>query len=123
MRSKVDKIVPSSSDPNKASAVVVVEESGERVTLEADAVIMGVGVAPATEYLKQSKGFEQVVDKTGAVTVDELLRVKGVENVFAIGDIALYPQPGTGELRRIEHWNVCYHTRFQSYIRVDVTFS
>jgi hypothetical protein len=23
-----------------------------------------------------------------------------------IGDIAMYPQPGTGEMRRIEHWNV-----------------
>lgn len=47
---------------------------------------MGVGVAPATEYLKNSKGFEQVVDKIGAVQVDEYLKVKGLSDVYAIGE-------------------------------------
>jgi len=105
MQSKVGKIVPSQTDPSKAGAVVVTHPSGENVTLKADVVLMGVGVAPATEYLKASEGFN--VDKSGAITVDEYLRVKGLDgSVYAIGDIALYPQPGTGELRRIEHWNV-----------------
>ncbi|RPD61014.1 hypothetical protein L226DRAFT_534661 [Lentinus tigrinus ALCF2SS1-7] len=106
MESKVDKIIPSESDPSVASAVVVTLSSGQNITLQADVVVMGVGVAPATEFLKSSKGFENVVDKSGAVHVDEYLKVKGLENVYAIGDIAMYPQPGTGELRRIEHWNV-----------------
>ncbi|KAH9902894.1 hypothetical protein C8Q73DRAFT_635454 [Cubamyces lactineus] len=106
MQSKVEKIIPSESDPSQAGAVVVTSSTGQRTTLPADVVVMGVGVAPATEYLKSSKGFEQVVDKGGAVHVDEYLRVKGIDNVYAIGDIAMYPQPGTGELRRIEHWNV-----------------
>ncbi|KAI0784481.1 hypothetical protein C8Q75DRAFT_779093 [Abortiporus biennis] len=108
MQSKVKGIKPSQSSPSKAGSVTITLPSGEDLTLEADAVIMGVGMAPATEFLKKSKGFENVVDRTGAVTVDEFLRVKGLEdkNVFAVGDIALYPQPGTGELRRIEHWNV-----------------
>ncbi|KAH8100761.1 hypothetical protein BXZ70DRAFT_935724 [Cristinia sonorae] len=106
MLTKVKEIVPSSSDSSKAGSVVITDSEGKDITLEADAVIMGVGVAPATEYIKSSHGFENLVDKTGAITVDEFLRVKGLDNVFAIGDIALYPQPGTGELRRIEHWNV-----------------
>ncbi|KAI0775025.1 hypothetical protein BD413DRAFT_471840 [Trametes elegans] len=105
-QSTVDKIIPSEADPSRAGAVVVKSSNGQTITLPADAVVMGVGVAPATEYLKDSKGFEQVVDKSGAVQVDEYLRVKGLDNVYAIGDIALYPQPGTGESRRIEHWNV-----------------
>ena len=107
MNAQVSKIIPSSSDPSKAEAVVIKSSSGEH-TLPADAVIMGVGVAPATEFLKsgQSTGFENALDKSGAVLVDEYLRVKGLEGVYAIGDIAMYPQPGTGELRRIEHWNV-----------------
>lgn len=104
--SSVSKLVPSSSNPSAVGAVVVKSSSGQEITLEADVVVMGVGVAPATEFLKSSKGFEGAVDKSGAVTVDEFLRVKGLEGVYAIGDIALYPQPGTGELRRIEHWNV-----------------
>ncbi|KAI0636226.1 hypothetical protein C8Q77DRAFT_1102224 [Trametes polyzona] len=105
-QSKVEKIVASESDPSQAGAVIVTSSSGQSTTLPADVVVMGVGVAPATEYLKSSKGFEQVVDKSGAVHVDEFLRVKSLDNVYAIGDIALYPQPGTGEGRRIEHWNV-----------------
>ncbi|KAI0349718.1 hypothetical protein OH77DRAFT_1431756 [Trametes cingulata] len=106
MESKVEKIVPSESDPSLAGAVVVTSSTGQTTTLPADVVVMGVGVAPATEYLKSSKGFEQVVDKSGAVHVDEYLRVKGFNDIYAIGDIAMYPQPGTGEPRRIEHWNV-----------------
>ncbi|KAI0648919.1 hypothetical protein C8Q79DRAFT_903656 [Trametes meyenii] len=105
-QSKVDKIIASESDPSLAGSVVVTSSSGQSTTLPADVVVMGVGVAPATEYLRNSKGFEQVVDRTGAVQVDEYLRVKGLENVYAVGDIALYPQPGTSESRRIEHWNV-----------------
>lgn len=84
-QSKVEKIVTSESDSSLAGAVVITSSSGETVTLPADVVVMGVGAAPATEFLRSSKGFEQVVDRTGAVSVDELLRVKGIDNVFAIG--------------------------------------
>lgn len=107
MNAQASKIIASSADPSKAEAVVFKSSAGEH-TLPTDAVIMGVGVAPATDFLKggQSKGFENALDKSGGVLVDEYLRVKGLEGVYAIGDIAMYPQPGTGELRRIEHWNV-----------------
>lgn len=80
MQTKVEKIISSKSDPTKAAGVVV-----NGTTLEADVVIMGVGVAPATEYLKSSPGFD--LDSTGAVTVDEFLRVKGLDNVYAIGTL------------------------------------
>lgn len=86
MQTKVNKIVASPTDPSRASAVIITTSSGEDVTLPADFVIMGVGVAPATQFLKASKGFEQVVDKTGAVSVDEYLKVKGLEDVYAIGE-------------------------------------
>ena len=86
MNSKVSKIIASETNPFQASAVVVESSSGEQKTLPADAVIMGVGVAPATEYLKNSKGFENALDKSGAVLVDEYLKVKGVDGVYAIGE-------------------------------------
>lgn len=65
---------------------------------------MGVGVRPATDYLKES-GW--TLEKDGGVKVDQYLRVIGkeAENVWAIGDIAAWPQPG-GEWKRVEHWNV-----------------
>lgn len=107
MQSSVSKLVPSTSSPSNVGTVVVKGPDGQETELPADAVIMGVGVAPATEYLKNSDIVKDLVDKSGAITVDEFLRVKGLDgSVYAIGDIALYPQPGTGELRRIEHWNV-----------------
>ncbi|OJA09005.1 hypothetical protein AZE42_11543 [Rhizopogon vesiculosus] len=98
MKSQVEKIIPSDSNSSLAVGVVV---NGQ--TLPADFVVMGVGVTPATEFLKQS-GFQ--LEKDGGVKVDEYLKVQGHDNVYAIGDIAWYPQQRTGESRRIEHWNV-----------------
>ncbi|KAH7912323.1 hypothetical protein BJ138DRAFT_1134802 [Hygrophoropsis aurantiaca] len=98
MQSNVEKIIASDNDSKLASGVAV---NGE--VIPADFVVMGVGVMPATDFLKQS-GFE--LEDDGGIKVDQFLRVKGHEDVYAVGDIAWYPQPKTGESRRIEHWNV-----------------
>src|SRR5579863_1771144 len=87
-------------DPDEA--LTKVELSNGEV-LSADLVVMGVGVRPATDYLKAS-GWE--LERDGSVKVDELLHVPGHANVYAIGDIATYPQLPAGTYRRIEHWNV-----------------
>lgn len=71
--------------------------------IPADVIIMGTGVGPETGFLKDS-GSQ--LEKDGGVTVDDKLRVKGLDNVFAIGDIAHYPQHPNGNVRRVEHWNV-----------------
>lgn len=80
MLSKVEKIVASETNPKIAASVVV-----NGITLPADFVIMGVGVAPATQYLKGS-GVE--LERDGGIRVDKYLRVKSgkdTKNVFAIG--------------------------------------
>lgn len=80
MSSKVEKIVASEENPNLAAGVVVND-----TTLPADFVIMGVGVAPATEFLKGS-GLE--LERDGGVKVDKFLKVtsgKNTSNVYAIG--------------------------------------
>jgi len=102
MQSKIAKLSSSSKD---VSSVTFTDASGKDQTLEVDAVIMGTGVAPATDFLKSSN-FQ--LEKDGGVIVNELLQVKGFEDagVYAIGDIAHYPQAPTGDLRRVEHWNV-----------------
>ncbi|KAG6854380.1 hypothetical protein C0991_007371 [Blastosporella zonata] len=100
MQSKVDKIIPREDDPNLAGGVVV-----NGATIPADFVVMGVGVAPATEFVKGS-GIE--LERDGGIKVDKYLRVQSgpdQENVYAVGDIALFPQV-TGNYFRIEHWNV-----------------
>ncbi|KAJ7650683.1 hypothetical protein FB45DRAFT_888492 [Roridomyces roridus] len=98
MSTKVEKIVPQEGNENLAGGVIV---NGE--TLPCDFVVMGVGVAPATEFLKESG---VVLERDGGIKVDEYLKVPGQTDVYAVGDIAHYPQAETGEFRRIEHWNV-----------------
>jgi hypothetical protein len=93
LEAQVDKLVPSEADPAAVGGVVV---GGH--TIAADVVVMGVGVSPATEFLKAS-GLP--LEDDGGVVVDELLRVKGQQDVFAIGDIATFPQVmGASRVRR-----------------------
>ncbi|KAK7973071.1 hypothetical protein PG996_007299 [Apiospora saccharicola] len=99
----VDKAEPSSSDPSKVGAVVL--KDGTK--LEADLVVLGIGVSPATEYLRENKvvGLEE----DGSLKTDEQYSVVGLKDVFAIGDIASFPYKGPGgegKYVRIEHWNV-----------------
>ena len=77
----------------KVEAVVL--ENGER--LEADLVVVGVGVKPATDFLR-GVGLSD----DGGVIVDEHLRA--ADGLYAAGDIANFPSALTGERQRIEHW-------------------
>ncbi|HYY96902.1 MAG TPA: FAD-dependent oxidoreductase [Pyrinomonadaceae bacterium] len=73
----------------------VVLDSGERV--EADLVVVGVGVRPATDFLRGVNLHED-----GGVIVDEYMCA--ANGVYAAGDIACFRSPLTGERQRIEHW-------------------
>ncbi|KAI9656557.1 MAG: hypothetical protein M1821_004764 [Bathelium mastoideum] len=102
MGASVDKASPSKSDSSKVGAVHLKDGT----TLDAEIVIEGVGVGPATEFLKDS-GIQ--LEKDGSIKVDETFAVPGHDGVFAIGDIATYPYHGpggNGTPIRIEHWNV-----------------
>ena len=70
--------------------------------IEADLVLLGTGVRPATEFLKDS-GLE--LEKDGGVTVDPFLQTND-KHIFAAGDIASYPYWPTGSHTRTEHWVV-----------------
>jgi NADPH-dependent 2,4-dienoyl-CoA reductase/sulfur reductase-like enzyme/nitrite reductase/ring-hydroxylating ferredoxin subunit len=70
-------------------------------TLPADLVILGVGVRPATDFLKDVLPLE----KDGGLKTDEYLCV--AENVYAAGDIAAFPLVlAGGQPTRIEHWRL-----------------
>jgi len=99
MKAKIEKIAPSKDEPKHAGSVIIEGQD----PLPANLIIMGTGVAPATEFLKSS-GFN--LEKDGGIAVDEHLRVTGHKNIYAIGDIAHYPQYPTKTQRRVEHWNV-----------------
>jgi 3-phenylpropionate/trans-cinnamate dioxygenase ferredoxin reductase subunit len=66
--------------------------------VDADLVVVGIGVAPATRWLEGS-GL-RVED---GVVCDERLRASA-PGVFAAGDVARWPHPEFGGTVRIEHW-------------------
>lgn len=76
-------------------------------SLEADLVVLGVGVRPSTDYLQENK--EVTLNKDRSINVDDSFAVQGLKDVWAVGDIATYPYNGpggNGKPVRIEHWNV-----------------
>lgn len=70
----------SDTDSRKVGAVVLT--SGDRIA--ADIVIVGVGVRPCTDFLRDS-GITLVRD--GGIRVNSYLQVEGFEHVFAGGII------------------------------------
>jgi 3-phenylpropionate/trans-cinnamate dioxygenase ferredoxin reductase component len=88
------------------ASVTAIERDGDKVrlatrdgrTLEADAVVAGLGIEPRVE-LAADAGLP-VAD---GIVVDDRGRVDGHEGVFAAGDVARFPEAALGGARRVEH--------------------
>jgi NADPH-dependent 2,4-dienoyl-CoA reductase/sulfur reductase-like enzyme len=66
--------------------------------LQADFIVVGTGVRPRTA-LAQAAGLR--VDN--GVVVDDRLRASA-PGVYAVGDVARFPDAASGKLIRVEHW-------------------
>lgn len=107
MSAFVDSALPGSQVDTTGIRPVGAVKLKDGTELEADLVILGIGVAPATQFLRDNPAVQ--LEKDGSLAVDENFAVKGLTDVYAIGDIATYPYHGpggNGKPIRIEHWNV-----------------
>ncbi|KZZ98111.1 Pyridine nucleotide-disulfide oxidoreductase, FAD/NAD(P)-binding domain protein [Ascosphaera apis ARSEF 7405] len=106
MNAAVERLSTSEEHPGKK----FVHIKDRKEPLEADIVVIGVGVSPATELIP--KDAVRLLDD-GSLKVDHHFQIDGLSNAYAIGDIATYPYwgPGSGMKggktdTRIEHWDV-----------------
>jgi NADPH-dependent 2,4-dienoyl-CoA reductase/sulfur reductase-like enzyme/nitrite reductase/ring-hydroxylating ferredoxin subunit len=92
----------------EAEVMALVGEGGHVATVQlrsgkalpTDAVVLGVGVHPATDFLKEAF----TLDKDGGLPVSAQLQA--APHVYAAGDIARFPLAATGQPARIEHWRL-----------------
>jgi 3-phenylpropionate/trans-cinnamate dioxygenase ferredoxin reductase subunit len=68
-------------------------------TLDSDLVVAGIGIRPSLE-LASSAGLT-IAD---GIVVDEQLRTSSPD-IYAAGDVALFPYAALGGSRRVEHWD------------------
>ena len=82
----------------------VILENGE--VLDADVVVLGLGVNPSTDYIIDE---EVEKDTRGYIKVNECMKTN-VDNIFAVGDIAKFPLdlPSFEEVKHINvgHWQI-----------------
>lgn len=96
----VERIETVHADPEADTPRRLRVALGEDDGVEADLVVLGVGVAPATDFLKRAP-FRR---DDGGIGVDRHLRA--APGLFAAGDVAVFPEPRLGRPVRIEHWRL-----------------
>ena len=79
-----------------ATVTHVVTTRGERI--DADLVVVGIGIVPAVE-LAEGAGLEVA----NGIVVNERCETS-VEGIYAAGDVANHPNPFLGCRLRLEHW-------------------
>jgi 3-phenylpropionate/trans-cinnamate dioxygenase ferredoxin reductase component len=86
---------------------VAIERTGDRflvrtangANLEADVLVIGVGIRPATDLAKAAG-----LKTDDGIVVDDRLQTSA-PGIYAAGDVARFPHHALGRMTRIEHWD------------------
>ncbi|MBW3661392.1 MAG: FAD-dependent oxidoreductase [Gemmatimonadetes bacterium] len=81
----------------RARVSKVVLESGAEI--EADLVVVGIGVVPDVEIFERT-----AIEIDDGIVVDDRLRT-AIDGIRAAGDVARWPDAIFGRRRRVEHWD------------------
>ena len=84
----------------KEEAKKIILDSGDMI--EADMIIAGVGAEPDTALFKST---ELVIND--GIIVNKYCETS-ISDVYAAGDVAVFPDNVFGKLRRLEHWQNAY---------------
>ena len=76
-------------------------DDGTRV--EADLVVLGIGVAPRIDLARAAGLVLAAKDEGGGIAVNERLETSA-PGIYAVGDVASYPDARLGRRIRVEHW-------------------
>jgi apoptosis-inducing factor 3 len=90
---KLEKNIESFEGEKKLGYVVL--SGGEKIPT--DFVVVGIGVKPATDFLKTFN-----LEKDGGINVNSYLQIE--QDIYAAGDIARFNDPILNRRIRIEHW-------------------
>jgi NADPH-dependent 2,4-dienoyl-CoA reductase/sulfur reductase-like enzyme len=95
------KLVGVKSDKNgQVEAIECLKGKTNRFLFETYFVILGTGVSPTTDFLKDS-GLK--LNKHGAIVCNKYLQTN-IADVYAAGDLVEYPYLQTGAQIATEHW-------------------
>ena len=72
---------------------------GDDTVLPCDAVLVGVGTVPNTQWLDGAG-----LDTVDGIRCDHAGRALGAADVYAVGDVARWHDPARGTATRVEHW-------------------
>ena len=84
---------------NGIISVVDIKQHGKNLTLPSDLVVAGVGVEPNVDLFKSTE-----LELDNGIMVDRFLETS-IDDVYAAGDVANFPDQIFGRRKRIEHWD------------------
>jgi len=113
---RATRIDPGRGSSNRSVRVVLNDKEDDY--LPAEVVVVGAGIEPNSECLREVSGLH--LDLNKGVLVDSFFRTS-VPDIYAAGDLASVISPTSNNVLRVEHWHTaCTHGRQAARSMLDL---